>query len=52
MLSDFSDEPLEDDDDSLATHYYCPYCGADYVVTDTPNSEKENYPYFKNRNDI
>lgn len=23
-----------------------------YTVTDTPNNEKENYPYFKNRKNI
>ena len=52
MLRDWEGENMDENDDAMITDYTCPYCGASYSVTDTPNNEKKNYPYFKNRNNI
>ena len=46
MLSDFDETLTEEDDDAMVTYAHCPYCGARYELTDTPESEKKNYPYW------
>ena len=46
MLSEINGEELSDDDDAMVTYAHCPYCGARYELTDTPQSEKKNYPYW------
>lgn len=45
MLSDY-DETLNEEDDAMVTYEHCPYCGARYELTDTPQSEKKLYPYW------
>ena len=35
-----------EDDDAMITDYYCPFCGAEYSVTDTPKNQEKNYAYF------
>ena len=35
-----------DEDDAMITDAKCPYCGAFYEITDTPESEKKNYKYW------
>ncbi len=52
MLSEWDGIDAEPDDDAIVTIYSCPFCGAEYTVTDTPRNQMEYYPYFKNRNDI
>jgi DNA-directed RNA polymerase subunit RPC12/RpoP len=47
MLSEINGEELNEDDDTMVTYAHCPYCGARYELTDTPESEKKNYPYWK-----
>lgn len=47
MLSEINGEELNEEDDAMVTNAYCPYCGARYELTDTPESEKKNYPYWK-----
>ena len=47
MVSDLNEE-VNEDEDSIVTNMVCPYCGATYEVYDTPESEKENYPYWRN----
>lgn len=47
MLSEINGEELNEDDDTMVTYAHCPYCGARYELTDTPESEKRNYPYWK-----
>ena len=44
MLSDFDD--VNEEDDAMVTYAHCPYCGARYELTDTPESEKIDYPYW------
>ena len=47
MKSDFDyDEELPEDDDCMVTNATCPHCGASYEIYDTPESEKEMYPYW------
>ena len=46
MLSEINGYDLDEDDDALVTYAVCPYCGARYELTDTPQSEKKNYPYW------
>lgn len=46
MLSEINGEELNEDDDTMVTYAHCPYCGARYELTDTPESEKRNYPYW------
>ena len=45
MLSDIGVAD-NDEDDAMVTNMTCPYCGAYYEVTDTPESEKCHYPYW------
>lgn len=47
MLSDF-DDGINEEDDAMVTYAHCPYCGARYELTDTPQSEKIKYPYWSN----
>lgn len=48
MLSEAEgDDTMNADDDAMITTAQCPYCGAFYEVMETPESEKENYAYFK-----
>jgi len=47
MLSDIYGEELSEDEDAMVTNCHCPNCGLEYVITDTPESEKHNYPYWK-----
>lgn len=47
MLSEVTGAELEDDDDAIVSNTSCPYCGASYDIYDTPESEKENYPYWQ-----
>ena len=51
MLSEINGEELEDDDDAIVTFAHCPFCGARYMLTDTPESEKKSYPYWRNEKD-
>ena len=46
MLSEINGEELNEEDDAMVTNAHCPYCGARYELTDTPESEKKNYPYW------
>ena len=49
MASDMGAVPEEEgmtDEDYMVTFMSCPYCGAKYEVSDTPDSEKGDYPYF------
>ena len=46
MLSEINCEELLEDDDAIVTYAHCPFCGARYELTDTPQSEKKNYPYW------
>lgn len=46
MLSEINGEELPEDDDAIVTYAHCPHCGARYELTDTPESEKKNYPYW------
>lgn len=51
MLSEINDnEYMEEDDDAIVTYAHCPYCGARYQLTDTPESEKKDYPYWNKEN--
>lgn len=43
MLSEINRGEL---DDTMVTYAHCPYCGTRYELTDTPESEKRNYPYW------
>jgi hypothetical protein len=45
MLSDIGVADC-DENDAMVTNMTCPFCGAFYEVTDTPESEKSNYPYW------
>ncbi len=47
MLSEINGEELNEEDDAMVTNAHCPYCGARYELTDTPESEKKNYPYWR-----
>lgn len=47
MLSDIGAADC-DEEDAMVTYMTCPHCGAYYEVTDTPDSEKPNYPYWDN----
>ena len=47
MLSEINGEELSEDDDAIVTYAHCPFCGARYELTDTPESEKKNYPYWR-----
>jgi len=47
MLSEISGEELSEDDDAMVTYEHCPHCGARYELTETPESEKKNYPYWR-----
>jgi len=47
MLSELYGENLSEEDDAIVTYAHCPYCGAKYEFTDTPESEKKDYPYWK-----
>ena len=47
MLSEITGEDLSEDDDAMVTDAFCPYCGARYQLTDTPLSERKNYPYWE-----
>jgi hypothetical protein len=49
MLSDIMGEELDLNDDAIITYASCPYCGARYEITDTPESEKKRYPYFNEK---
>lgn len=46
MLSEINGEELSENDDAMVTYAHCPYCGARYELTDTPENEKKNYPYW------
>ena len=48
MLSEINGEVLTEEEDTMVTYAHCPYCGARYELTDTPESEKKNYPYWDN----
>ena len=52
MISDWEGIDMNEDDDAMITDYYCPFCGMEYSITDTPRNQMKNYPYFKNRNNI
>lgn len=52
MLSEVSGMDLDEDDDAIVTYAECPYCGAKYELTDTPESEKKNYPYWNGNHSI
>lgn len=45
MLSDLEVVDSQEDD-AIITYMSCPFCGAQYEVTDTPESERQNYPYW------
>jgi DNA-directed RNA polymerase subunit RPC12/RpoP len=47
MLSEINGEELNEENDAMVTYAHCPHCGARYELTDTPESEKKNYPYWK-----
>lgn len=47
MLSEINGEELLDEDDAIVTNASCPYCGAHYEIYDTPESERNQYEYFK-----
>ncbi len=46
MISDWEGIDMDDDDDAMITDYYCPFCGIEYSVTDTPKNQEKNYAYF------
>ena len=46
MRSEIIGEDLPEDDDCIVTNAVCPFCGASYDIYDTPESEKELYPYW------
>ena len=48
MLSEINGEELTEDEDTMVTYAHCPYCGARYELTDTPECEKKDYPYWRN----
>ena len=48
MLSEINGEELNEEDDAMVTNAFCPHCGARYELYDTPESEKKNYPYWRN----
>ena len=50
MLSEIQCEELPEDEDAIVTNATCPYCGASYDIYDTPECDRENYPYFKEDN--
>ena len=47
MLSEINGEELAEDDDAMVTNAHCPHCGARYEIYETPESEKQNYPYWR-----
>jgi len=49
MLSEINGEELSEDDDAMVTNASCAYCGASYEIYDTPESERDNYPYWKRK---
>jgi DNA-directed RNA polymerase subunit RPC12/RpoP len=46
MLSEINGEELSEEEDAMVTNAHCPHCGARYELTDTPEIEKKNYPYW------
>lgn len=46
MLSEINGQELSEDEDTMVTYAHCPHCGARYELTDTPEAEKPNYPYW------
>lgn len=46
MLSEINGEELSEEEDAMVTNAHCPHCGARYELTDTPEIEKRNYPYW------
>lgn len=49
MLSEINGEELSEGDDAMVTNATCAYCGASYEIYDTPESERDNYPYWKKK---
>ena len=47
MLNDLYLGELSEEEDAMVTTAHCPYCGASYELTDTPEIEKINYPYWR-----
>lgn len=47
MISDWEGIEMDENDDAVITDYYCPYCGMEYSITDTPKNQMNNYQYFK-----
>ena len=37
---------LFDGEEVMTTYAMCLHCGASYELTETPESEKKNYPYW------
>lgn len=52
MISDMEIDSLDENDDAIITDYLCPNCGAQYTVTDTPENDKQYYPYWKDENNL
>ena len=45
MRSDLEGD-IDPDDDAMITYATCPYCGAQYELTDVSENEKKDYPYW------
>lgn len=45
MLSDLVVVDSQEDD-AIITYMSCPFCGAEYEVTYTPEREQQNFPYW------
>jgi hypothetical protein len=39
MISDWEGIDMNEDDDAMITDYYCPFCGMEYSITDTPRNQ-------------
>jgi len=43
---------LFDGEEVMNTYAHCLYCGASYELMETPESEKKNYPYWNEEDEI
>lgn len=48
MLSDLELADSQEDD-AIITYMSCPFCGTQYEITDTPESERQKYPYWNKK---
>ena len=42
-------DKMDTEEDTIVTLMSCPHCGLKYEVYDIPESEQEDYPYFREK---